>query len=61
MFVDFKRYTAQVNDIKINYVRGGSGPALLLLHGHPQTHAIWHKVAGDGDGQRTPVAQPRIV
>jgi len=24
---------------------GGSGPPLLLLHGHPQTHAIWHKVA----------------
>lgn len=24
---------------------GGSGPALLLLHGHPQTHVIWHKVA----------------
>lgn len=23
----------------------GSGPPLLLLHGHPQTHAIWHKVA----------------
>jgi haloacetate dehalogenase len=24
---------------------GGHGPALLLLHGHPQTHAIWHRVA----------------
>ena len=24
---------------------GGGGPPLLLLHGHPQTHAIWHKVA----------------
>ena len=23
----------------------GSGPPLLLLHGHPQTHVIWHKVA----------------
>ncbi len=23
----------------------GNGPPLLLLHGHPQTHAIWHKVA----------------
>jgi len=23
---------------------GGSGPPLLLLHGHPQTHAMWHKV-----------------
>lgn len=24
---------------------GGSGPPLLLLHGHPQTHVTWHKVA----------------
>lgn len=24
---------------------GGSGPPLLLLHGHPQTHVIWHKIA----------------
>lgn len=24
---------------------GGSGPPLLLLHGNPQTHAMWHKVA----------------
>lgn len=23
----------------------GEGPPLLLLHGHPQTHAIWHRVA----------------
>ena len=25
--------------------RAGAGPALLLLHGHPQTHAMWHLVA----------------
>jgi len=31
--------------VHINAVTGGSGPPLLLLHGHPQTHAIWHKVA----------------
>lgn len=24
---------------------GGSGPPLLLLHGNPQTHAMWHRVA----------------
>jgi haloacetate dehalogenase len=24
---------------------GGSGPPLLLLHGHPQTHAMWSRVA----------------
>ncbi len=31
--------------VRIAAVVGGSGPPLLLLHGHPQTHAIWHRVA----------------
>ena len=35
---------------------GGSGPALLLLHGHPQTRAIWHRVAPVLAEQRTVVA-----
>lgn len=34
-----------VNDIEINVALGGSGPAILLLHGHPQTHVVWRKVA----------------
>ena len=32
-------------DIAIHCVHGGEGPPLLLLHGYPQTHVIWHKVA----------------
>ena len=31
--------------VAIHALVGGEGPPLLLLHGHPQTHAIWHKVA----------------
>jgi haloacetate dehalogenase len=33
------------DDVQIEYIVGGSGPPLLLLHGHPQTHTIWHQVA----------------
>lgn len=33
------------NNITIAGVRNGTGPPLLLLHGFPQTHLIWHKVA----------------
>jgi len=29
----------------IRTLRAGSGPPLLLLHGYPQTHVIWHKIA----------------
>lgn len=36
---------AQVNGVKINYAAAGSGPAVLLLHGHPQTHVVWRKIA----------------
>lgn len=45
MFAGFTRHTATVNGVNIAYIKGGQGPALLLLHGHPQTHVIWHKVA----------------
>lgn len=31
--------------LHISAMVGGQGPGLLLLHGHPQTMAIWHKVA----------------
>ena len=42
-----KRITIESEDgsIEIACQIGGSGPALLLLHGFPQTKAIWHQVA----------------
>ncbi|MDB5784111.1 alpha/beta hydrolase [Caballeronia mineralivorans] len=44
MFDDFKDVSAKVDGVRIKAIQGGNGPALLLLHGHPQTHAIWHKL-----------------
>jgi haloacetate dehalogenase len=45
VFDEFSDVSTMVDGVKIHAIRGGAGPALLLLHGHPQTHAIWHKVA----------------
>ncbi|MEZ5843114.1 MAG: alpha/beta hydrolase [Hyphomicrobiaceae bacterium] len=44
-FDDFTLETRPVGDGHVRLRRGGSGPALLLLHGNPQTHAMWHAVA----------------
>ncbi len=46
LFPGFEERRVDVGDgIEIAATIGGSGPPLLLLHGHPQTRAIWHKVA----------------
>ena len=34
-----------VGEATLRVRRAGSGPPLLLLHGHPQTHVMWHAVA----------------
>ena len=44
-FPGFTLEHVQVADGSIRLRRGGSGPPLLLLHGNPQTHAMWHAVA----------------
>lgn len=46
MFFDgFTLTTVAVPGGSIRLRHGGSGPPLLLLHGNPQTHCIWHLVA----------------
>ena len=45
MFENFKSSRKNINNIKINYRIGGNGPPILLLHGYPQTHIMWRKVA----------------
>ena len=42
----FKERRLSVNGgMNINFAMKGNGPPLLLLHGYPQTHAKWHKIA----------------
>lgn len=72
MFSGFSDDTFHLNGIDIHCRIGGQGPGLLLLHGHPQTHVIWHKVAeqlaqyftvvaadlrGYGDSGKPPVSE----
>lgn len=45
MFEGYQSRKVKVNGVNIHFQIGGDGPPLLLLHGHPQTHVIWHKVA----------------
>jgi haloacetate dehalogenase len=46
MFDGFRLEHVHVGDgIRLRVRHGGSGPAVLLLHGHPRTHTTWHRVA----------------
>jgi len=45
MFPGFKTSKVQTTGAIVRVVSGGDGPPVLLLHGHPQTHVQWHKLA----------------
>jgi len=45
VFDGFRLEQIDVGDATLRVRYGGSGPAILLLHGHPRTHVTWHKVA----------------
>ena len=45
MFEGFHLSTIETPEASIRVRHGGSGPPLLLLHGNPQTLAMWHLVA----------------
>jgi haloacetate dehalogenase len=45
LFPGFAQRRVVTAGAAIHCVIGGSGPPLLLLHGYPQTHAMWHRIA----------------
>lgn len=45
MFDGFAEFDIAVSGTTIHGRRGGDGPPLLLLHGIPETHLMWHRVA----------------
>ena len=45
MFDGFEARRVATSGAEINLRLGGSGPPLLLLHGYPQTHVMWHRIA----------------
>jgi haloacetate dehalogenase len=71
MFENFDSRDIYHDSVRLRVRSAGSGPPLLLLHGHPQTHAMWHRVApalaerhtvvamdlrGRGDSSRPPAS-----
>jgi len=45
LYPGFNHQRFDLGEVQINTCFAGNGPPILLLHGHPQTHAIWHRVA----------------
>ena len=45
MFEGFESVRFRHAGVELHARCGGHGRPLLLLHGHPQTSAMWHKVA----------------
>ena len=46
LFPGYRVHAVPTSGATIHVLVGGSGPPLLLLHGHPETHVMWHKIAG---------------
>jgi haloacetate dehalogenase len=45
LFPGFKTRTVRTSGATVHLVWKGEGPPVLLLHGYPQTHAMWHRIA----------------
>lgn len=47
LFPGFTSEYVKTSGASIRVLRKGDGPPLLLIHGHPETHVTWHKIAND--------------
>jgi haloacetate dehalogenase len=56
MFDGFVHHDVMTDRGTVHAVVGGDGPPLLLLHGFPETHLMWHAVAPSLAEQFTVVA-----
>src|SRR5258708_8910774 len=56
MFDGFEEFDISADGASVHGVRGGSGPPVLLLHGIPETHLMWHRVAPELAEHNTVVA-----
>ena len=45
LFPGFTSHRVSTRETEIRCVVGGNGPPVLMLHGYPQTHVMWHRVA----------------
>ncbi|SFQ36019.1 haloacetate dehalogenase [Actinomadura madurae] len=45
VFEGFDEFDISTSQTTIHGVRGGAGPPVLLLHGIPETHLMWHRIA----------------
>lgn len=45
MLEQFTPFEFVRDGVRLHGRRGGQGAPLLLLHGHPQSHVMWHRVA----------------
>jgi haloacetate dehalogenase len=59
MFEQFTQQRLSTESGDIHALCGGSGPAVLLLHGYPQTHVAWHRIA-PGLARRFTVVAPDL-
>src|SRR4051794_40568759 len=46
-FEGFELSQIDLGEVRLRVRRGGAGPPLLLLHGYPETHMMWGRVAGE--------------